>query len=100
MPYGLQVTTTEGLVITDSLLTSQVIAIENISGVSGSITVTEFDSNIGFVFMKKNNPSGGWSILPRFTFNNVSKVFDWFPESAARASLTSSDNTVIFMRVL
>jgi len=91
MSYGFNVLTTEGLVNSFNLRSSRLYGSFQVSGTSGSLTVSGFDSNQGFIFPRPNDGK----LLNEWSWNNNSKVFSWSP--SFQSSDPSSDQTVFFI---
>jgi hypothetical protein len=91
MAYGLQVQTTEGLTDVSGLRAARLYRSLSISSSSGSSTISGFNSNDGFIFLRANDSA----VVVSWSWNNASKVFSWSPINGT--ANPSSNMTAFFM---
>lgn len=88
MSYGIQITTSEGFVDIGQAASGRVVYIYQIRAVSGSVTVPDFDSDVGFFYVMNRSPR---AYVPYMDFNNTTKVFSWVKNDAYPAANTFCD---------
>lgn len=91
MAYGMLIKTTEGLIDASAMRAARLYSSQQLNSTSGSRTISGFDSNDGFVYVRSNNSA----LAASWSWNNSTKVFSWSP--VGNTSNPSSNMTAFFM---
>ena len=97
MAYGLQIYTTEGLTVIDTVNSAQIISTANGSGSSGTISAPSgYNETVGSIHVITNDGKA----VPVFTYSSGSNSYSWDNTQYIFGSAYVSQNfTIYFFRV-
>lgn len=97
MAYGLQIYTTEGLTVIDTVNSAQIISTANGSGSSGTISAPSgYNETVGSIHVITNDEKA----VPFFTYSSGSNSYSWNNKDYNfNGAYGSEDFTIYFFRV-
>lgn len=77
MAFGIRILSTDGYVDVGSMKTCQLVHRETTIAASGSVTVSDFDSNSGFIYRRVEANANVNTVFGDMNWNNVTKELSW-----------------------